>query len=1266
MGDDVLKRRVVIQRTRILFFVLFAVLGLTGVYAQDDSPQSVTAAGSFQSEIGCEADWMPECLLSELTDEDGDGVYEYQTDAIPAGDYEVKVALNGSWDLNYGAGGEQGGANIPFSVSADGTSVTFSYNTTDNVLTVDSDEASDSASTPETDTGAEAGSSGDFVVPTSPTEETPQSVTIAGTVQSVLGCEGDWDPACDVTFLVYDSEDDVWRGEFDLPAGDYEYKAALNGTWDVSIGQNGNFETGSTNIPLSLEEDASVTFIYDHKTGFVFDNVNHLIATVPGSYQDEAGCPGEWQPDCLRSLLQDRDGDGVYTYFALGIPAGDYEAKVAINETWDVNYGADGAPNGANILFTVPDDGLLTIFNFDSSTNIMTIETTGLPEGMEAPDTPVQRGSLSTAKAYWVNEDTILWDAREGAEDTIYTLHSHFTGRLVLELEGVRRGIEYPLTIDPDGASEEILQKFPHLEGLTTLKIAEEDLSRIPAMLRGQVAVSATAPDGTLLDATVLQIAGVLDDLYTTDEVLGVSWDGDVPTVQVWAPTAKEITFHLFDDSAPETESETLEMARDDETGVWSITGESDWKGKYYLFEVEVYVRSTGQVETNIVTDPYSYSLSTNSIRSQLVNLSDDELKPDGWDGVEKPEFGAPEDITIYELHIRDFSAIDETVRPEYRGKYMAFTETESNGMQHLIALAEAGLTHLHLLPSFDIATINENEAEWVNPDFEELSSFPPDSDQQQALILPIRDQDGFNWGYDPYHYTTPEGSYSTNPDGTTRIVEYRQMVQSLNENGLRVVMDVVYNHTNSAGQAERSVLDKIVPDYYHRLDQNGNVATSTCCPNTATEHNMMEKLMIDSLITWATEYKIDAFRFDLMGHHMKRNMLKVREALDALTLEEHGVDGDSIYIYGEGWNFGEVENNARGENATQFNLAGTGIGTFSDRLRDAARGGSPFGGQQEQGFINGAYVNPNGVLPINEDLDRLLLFTDLIRVGLAGNLATFEFEGREGETVTGADVPYNGNPGGYNMDPQEHIIYVDKHDNETLFDIIQFKAPLETSMADRVRMQNFGLSIPTLSQGVPFYQAGSDMLRSKSLDRNSYNSGDWYNALDFSYETNNWGKGLPMSSDNQDNYPIMQPLLANPDLVPTQDDILANVAYFRDILQVRYSSPLFRLQTAEQIQEMLTFQNTGVEQTPGLIVMTLTDTQELDENYETIVVLFNSNPGEITFEYADLAGSEVELHPVLADGSDEVVKAAAFDGETGTFTVPGITTAVFVVSNTD
>ena len=249
-----------------------------------------------------------------------------------------------------------------------------------------------------------------------------------------------------------------------------------------------------------------------------------------------------------------------------------------------------------------------------------------------------------------------------------------------------------------------------------------------------------------------------------------------------------------------------------------------------------------------------------------------------------KPPIAAPEDISLYEIHVRDFSVNDPSVPAELKGTYKAFTLEDSNGINHLQALQEAGLSYLHLLPAFDIATINEDKSEWQSADWSVLETYAPDSEEQQAAITQYEDLDGFNWGYDPFHYTTPEGSYSTDPDGTTRILEFREMVQALNEDvGLRVVMDVVYNHTNASGQAEKSVLDRIVPGYYHRLNDTGTVETSTCCANTASEHNMMEKLMVDSLLVWATEYKIDAFRFDLMGHHMKSNMLAVQDALENL-----------------------------------------------------------------------------------------------------------------------------------------------------------------------------------------------------------------------------------------------------------------------------------------------------------------------------------------------------------------------------------------------
>jgi pullulanase-type alpha-1,6-glucosidase len=702
-------------------------------------------------------------------------------------------------------------------------------------------------------------------------------------------------------------------------------------------------------------------------------------------------------------------------------------------------------------------------------------------------------------------------------------------------------------------------------------------------------------------------------------------------------------------------------MTLDPATGVWSVTGDASWYGRTYLFEVEVFVRSTGEVETNRVTDPYSVALTRNSQASLLVDLSDPSLKPAGWDALVKPRLDAPEDIVLYELHLRDFSASDPIVPESWKGTFKAFTLKGSNGMRHLAALAAAGLTHVHLLPVFDIATIDEDRSTWQEP-AGDLSSYPPDSDQQQAAVMAVAGQDGFNWGYDPWHYTVPEGSYATNPDGPSRTVEFREMVQALGSVGLRTVMDVVYNHTNAAGQNDHSVLDKVVPGYYHRLNADGNIETSTCCQNTASEFNMMEKLLIDSVVTWATQYKVDGFRFDIMGHHMKRNLVKLRERLDALTLAQDGVDGRKIYLYGEGWNFGEVADNARGIQATQANMAGTGIGTFNDRLRDGARGGGPFSGIQEQGFLTGLYDDPNATdqgTPAQQ-LARLLLEADWIRVGLAGNLAGYEFVDRNGDLVAARDIDYNGQRAGYTADPQEVINYVEAHDNETLFDTIQLKAAPSTTLDERIRMQSLGMSLLGFSQGIPFYHAGVELLRSKSLDRNSYNSGDWFNRLDFTFHDNNWGVGLPPAQDNQSNWPIMAPLLANPALDPSPLQIQTAAAHFKEVLKVRKSSVLFRLRTAEQIEERVRFHNTGPDQVPGVIAMTVDDTalaSALDHQVRRLAVIFNANAGA---RQVQLPCAGFRLHPVQAASADARVRLSTYDPATCAFTVPGRTAAVF------
>ena len=943
--------------------------------------------------------------------------------------------------------------------------------------------------------------------------------------------------------------------------------------------------------------------------------------------------------------MEDPDGSGTYAFATRSIKKGTYTASLAMNENPNATVGTAQS-------FTVAADGDEIYFGYDAVKNELMISTSGAP-----------KGSLAKLQAHWVNQDTLLWNI-VGSPKYSYSLFYSPDATLALTSIGVTGGQEIPLTYNKTGPGGDIFQRNPYLGGYTAFKISPDDFNRVPEAVKSQLAIVARDDQGKVVGATGVQTPGVLDALFKYKGPLGVSFEGETPTLRVWAPTARLVNLHLFSDSTTEG-GETHPMILDEKTGVWSLSGLPAWKNKYYLYEVNVFVPSTGKFETNLATDPYSFSLSTNSLRSQIVDLSDSSLKSSDWDTLQKPSLAAPEDIVLYELHIRDFSIHDQTVPEDLRGTYKAFTVTTSDGMKHLAGLAQAGLTHIHLLPAFDIASVNEDKSTWQTVDESQLTSYPPDSDQQVTAVNTIKGTDGFNWGYDPYHYTVPEGSYATDTNGSARILEFRQMVQALNQSGLRVVMDVVYNHTSQSGQNPKSVLDKIVPGYYYRLNTDGKVEKSTCCEDTASEHAMMEKLMVDSVVTWATQYKIDGFRFDLMGFHMLGDMKAVRTALDALTIEKNGIDGKLIYIYGEGWDFGEVANNARGVNATQLNIGGTGIGVFNDRLRDGVRGGNPFSDPRTQGFSSGLYFDPNSAetRDASAQKSKLLEYSDWIRIGLAGNLKDFKLVRADGNLVDGAHILYNGSAAGYTLDPQENIIYVSAHDNESIFDAIQVKALANVSLADRIRMNNLALSIPMLSQGVPFFHAGDDILRSKSLDNNSYDSGDWFNKLDWTYATNNWGAGLP--AQPSDRWDIFRPLLANPALKPTQENIVNASAVFREFLQIRKSSPLFRLQTSDQIQRSLSFLNVGPDQIPGLIVMQLKNIDHLDADYGKIVVLFNTGVDPITFNDDSWVGNTFTLHPVQQNSIDPVARSATSDEATGTFKVPGRTTAVFVMANT-
>ncbi|MFF1547706.1 pullulanase-type alpha-1,6-glucosidase [Streptomyces sp. NPDC058291] len=850
---------------------------------------------------------------------------------------------------------------------------------------------------------------------------------------------------------------------------------------------------------------------------------------------------------------------------------------------------------------------------------------------------------LTTAKAVWIDRNTVAWNGAEGAAST-QLLYSR-TGAIAVadgRLTGAARWLRLTRTALTDAQKA----KYPHLKDYTAWSVDPRDRDRVREALTGQVVASQRAANSAVLAATGVQLAGVLDDLYAgaTAARLGPTFRDGHPTLSVWAPTAQQVSLEL--------DGSTVRMKRDDATGVWSVTGPKSWKNKPYRYVVTVWAPSVRKVVVNKVTDPYSVALTADSRRSLVVDLADGSLAPSGWAKQAKPKAVPLRDAQIQELHVRDFSVADPTVPAKDRGTYLAFTDRDSDGSKHLRELAAAGTSYVHLLPVFDIATIAERRADQASADCD-LASYPADSEKQQECVSAIAAKDAYNWGYDPYHYTVPEGSYAGDPDGTARTVEFRRMVQALNRDGLRVVMDVVYNHTAASGQAATSVLDRIVPGYYQRLLADGSVATSTCCANTATENAMMGKLVVDSVVTWAKEYKVDGFRFDLMGHHPKAGILAVRRALDALTPARDGVDGKKIILYGEGWNFGEVADDARFVQATQRNMAGTGVATFSDRARDAVRGGGPFDEDPGvQGFASGLYTDPNTSADNGtpaQQKDRLLHYQDLIKVGLSGNLAAYRFTAADGEEVTGAEVDYNGAPAGYAAAPGDALAYVDAHDNESLFDALAYKLPADTSAADRSRMQVLAMATAALSQGPALSQAGTDLLRSKSLDRNSFDSGDWFNAIHWNCaEGNGFGRGLPPAADNAAKWSYAKPLLTTVRVGCPQ--ITAASAAYRDLLRIRTTEKAFSLGTAARVQSALSFPLSGKEETPGVITMRLGD----------LVVVFNATPDAQRQTVTALAGTGYRLHPVQAAGADPTVRSASYTRASGTFTVPARTVAVF------
>ncbi|MEH8019196.1 DUF3372 domain-containing protein [Rheinheimera muenzenbergensis] len=848
---------------------------------------------------------------------------------------------------------------------------------------------------------------------------------------------------------------------------------------------------------------------------------------------------------------------------------------------------------------------------------------------------------VSDSAAHWLDAQILLWNRDDSdvrlLASTDAQLDESFTADLSLRLT--------PTSLD---ASQQA--RVPHLASGWHAYRLSATAAQLKQLVKSQLVLAAFDADDTPLHASYVQSAKALDSLYTAgnddadEQTLGISYQNDAIDVAVWAPTAQQLTLQVF--NADKSSFASYPM-QEDNNGIWQATAPLTAEGKYYRFAVTAYHPQTRAVEQMQATDPYSVNTSANGRYSQFVDMTAASLQPANWQNRSVPTIAAPEDAVILEAHLRDLSILDSTTSSANRGKYLALTETGSAAYQYLQRLADAGVNYFHLLPANDLASINESNTLSLNSTVGQLcqqvpaasvcgqlgdsltllqafDSFDPASSAAASLTSALRGIDGFNWGYDPHHFNVVEGSYASDADGTARIVEFRQMVAALQQLGYRVVLDVVYNHTASSGLYDNSVFDKLVPGYYHRYNEvSGEMERSTCCENTAPEQKMMAKFIRESLVYWAQHYGIDGFRFDIMGHLPKQLLLDARAAVAA-------VDPDT-YFYGEGWNFGEVANNRLFEQATQANLAATEIGTFNDRPRDTLRDAA----------LSQTTVN--------------LQNADHIRLGLAGTLKDYVLEDKDGQRREG----YRFSQSAYGGDPADIINYVDKHDNETLWDKLQYALPASLAAAERRRIHNLTAAIPLLSQGIPFFQFGIDNLRSKSLDRNSYDSGDWFNRVFYDGSSNNWNVGLPLAQDNPDQTRIAA-LAANANIAVDASEIATSRDVFAEFLQIRRDSPLLKLRSSADVIARLGFHNTGPAQTPGLIVMSLDDgigLPDLDPAVDAMLVIINGSAN--SQQHTISAANGFSLHALQQQSADSRTRLASVNANT--FTVPAYTAAVFV-----
>ncbi|MDE6620180.1 MAG: type I pullulanase [Lachnospiraceae bacterium] len=696
---------------------------------------------------------------------------------------------------------------------------------------------------------------------------------------------------------------------------------------------------------------------------------------------------------------------------------------------------------------------------------------------------------------------------------------------------------------DGDG-TEYAVSSADSEDGIKILLTLEEELE-----LSKSYDISMEGYEGTNVSMNKIIGSSYFDDAFEYDgNDLGAVYTKEKTGFKVWAPTASEVSLNLYEQGDGNNLIETIPMTLGDK-GVWSCEKQGDLNGVYYTYSIKI-----GN-KTNEAVDLYARTTGVNGDRGMVVDLS--ATNPEGFENDVRPAFVNPTDAVIYEIHVRDLSS-DDSSGISNTGKFLGFTETGTTNADGLATgidhIKDLGVTHVQILPSYDYATVDETKL----------------------------DTPQFNWGYDPKNYNVPEGSYSTDPyHGEVRVNEMKQMVQALHANGIRVNMDVVYNHTFNI---EDSWFQKTVPDYYYRKVGENYSNASGCGNETASDRAMMRKYIVDSVVYWATEYHIDGFRFDLMAVHDIETMNAVRAALDEID--------PSIMVYGEGWTGGDCAISSS-QQALKANIRNIDrVGAFSDDIRDGIKG-SVFDAQ-DKGFISG-----------KDGMEESIKFGI---VAATSHPQVLTYKNDKGSKSWAAQ-------------PGQSINYISCHDNLTFWDKLAI-SNAEDSEETRIKMNKLGSAIILTSQGVPFFQAGEEMLRSKpsatvegGFDENSYTSPDSTNSIKWSNKAN----------------------------------VMDTYEYYKGLIAFRKAHNALRMTTAAEIQSNLTFMS-GLD--ANVVGYTIANSANGD-TAEKITVIFNGN--ESAVDVALPAGTwEICVN-------DKVAGTASVGTAEGTVSVEGISALVLV-----